>query len=64
VAVDMRFSSGGRVNLLVLANCSSLILARLMASFNVLGLNIRIPSAISDFNPPMNVPTRAFCVQP
>jgi hypothetical protein len=35
-----------------------------MASFNVLGLNIRIPSAISDFNPPMNVPTRAFCVQP
>jgi len=62
--MHIRFNSGGRVNLLVLANCSSLILAWLMASFNVLGLNIRIPSAISYLNPPMNVPIRAFCVQP
>jgi hypothetical protein len=35
-----------------------------MASFKVYGLNIRIPSEISLFNPPINVPTRALCVQP
>ena len=46
------------MNLFVLAICSSFILARLMAFFNVLGLNIRIPSVISDFNPPMKVPMR------
>ena len=43
---------------------SSFIRARLMASFNVRGLNIRISSAISVFNPPVKVPTNAFCDHP
>ena len=45
-------------------NCSSFILARLIASFNDLGLNMWIPSEISGFNPPMNVPIKAFWVHP
>lgn len=64
MVVDTRFYNGGCMNLFVLVICPSFILARLMASFNVLGLNIRIPLAISYFNPPIKVPTRAFCVQP
>lgn len=38
--------------------------AKLKASFNVWGLNIQIPSKISVHKQPMNVPTRAFYVQP
>lgn len=37
---------------------------RLIASFNVLGLNIRISSAISSLSPPMKVLTSAFWDQP
>jgi len=51
---------GGLVNLRCRTSCSSFILARLIASFSVRGLIIRIPSAISDFNPPIKVPTNAF----
>ena len=64
MVVDTRFYSGGHMNPFVLAICSSFILTRLMASFNVLVLNIQIWSAILGFNPPMKVPMRAFCVQP
>lgn len=41
MAVDRWFNSGCHVNLFVLVICSTLILARLMASFNVLSLNVR-----------------------
>ena len=54
----------GLLNLLCLLSWSSFIRARLMASFNVCGLNMHIPSEISVFKPPINVPTRAFCVHP
>ena len=51
-------------NFRCLDSCSSFIRARLIASFNVRGLNIRISSEISDFSPPIKVPTSAFCVHP
>jgi hypothetical protein len=35
-----------------------------MTSLRDCGLNIWIPSEISAFKPPMNVPINAFCVQP
>ena len=47
-----------------LDNCSSFIRARLIASFNVRGLNSRISFEISNFSPPIKVPTNAFCVHP
>jgi len=53
-------SDGSRMNLLCRASWSSLIRAKVMASLSDYGLNIRIPSAISAFNPPMNVLTNAF----
>ena len=45
-------------------SCLSLIWDRLIASFNNFGLNILMSSANSDLSPPMNVPAKAFCVQP
>jgi hypothetical protein len=63
MVVGTQFNNGGRVNLFVLVICSSLICSRLMVSFNFLGLNIQIPSAISTFNPLMKVPRKAFYVQ-
>ena len=55
---------GGRVNLRCRTSCSSFVLARLIASFSVHGFNIWIPSAISDFNPLIKVPTNTFWVHP
>jgi len=53
-------SDGSCMNLLCHASWSSLIRAKLMASLSACGLNIRIPSTISTFKPPMNVPTNAI----
>ena len=55
---------GGRENSFCRWSCSSFMRAKLMASFKVFGLNIRIASEISGRNPPMNDPTSAFCDQP
>ena len=59
-----RLKCGDLTSLFCRCNCSSLILAKLIASLRVLGLNSRISSDISGFSPPMNVPTRAFWVHP
>ena len=45
-------------------SCSSLIRARLIDSFNDFGLNILMSLANSGLSPPINVPIKAFCVQP
>jgi len=45
-------------------NYSSCIRAKLMASLRDYGLNIHIPSKLSAFKPPMNIPTNALCVHP
>ena len=56
----MERCSGGREIHLWRCSCSSFMRAKLVSSFKVLGLNIRIASEISDRNPPMNDPTSAF----
>lgn len=55
---------GGRVNLCWKLSWSSLIHAKLIASFSDLGLNIQMPSTMFDLRPPMSIPTSAFKVQP
>ena len=59
-----RLLIGDHNNFHCLDSCSSFIRARLITFFNVRGLNIRISSEISDFSPPMKVPTSAFYVRP
>lgn len=59
-----QFLYWGRSSFLWRANWSSFICARLIASFNVLGLKIRISYEIYGFNPLIKVPTNAFCVEP
>ena len=49
-----RLKIGGLINLFYRCNCSSLILAKLIASLSVLGLNSQISSDISGFSPPIN----------
>jgi hypothetical protein len=53
-----------RVNFYWRVIWSSRIRAKLKASFKECGLNILIPSAISDLRPPINISTGAFCVHP
>jgi len=58
--VNRALINGNLMNLLCRASWSSLILAKLMTSLSVYGLNFRIPSIILAFKPTINVPTNAF----
>lgn len=59
-ASGMRLGCSGREILLCRCNCSPFMRAKLVAFFNVLGLNIQIISEIFECNPLMNDPKSIF----
>jgi hypothetical protein len=58
--VNRALTNSNLMNLLCRASWSSLILAKLMTSLSVYGLNFRISSIILAFKLTINIPTNAF----